>query len=96
MPVCPNFPTAEVLGPACSEEAIKTLIDLHRLIFIAPMFKGGIGKKGKDAVLGEHGPHFSISDSTHLRASTMTPTHGGGMDVEELVDSVWRRCLLPR
>jgi succinyl-CoA synthetase beta subunit len=119
-----GFPTTEVLGPDASEEQIKALIDKHGLIFIKPVFKGGIGKKGKAGLLGrakdlksalaekerlyfaehqvghvkakangvtfeagvpaEHEVYFSISDSTHFRAPTMTLTHRGGMDIEEL------------
>ena len=119
-----GFPATEVLGPDASEEAIKAMIDKHGLIFIKPVFKGGIGKKGKAGLLGraqdlqtalaekerlyfaehqvghvrakangvtfeagvpaEHEVYFSISDSTHFRAPTMTLTHKGGMDIEEL------------
>jgi succinyl-CoA synthetase beta subunit len=119
-----GFPATEVLGPDASEEAIKALIDRHGQIFIKPVFKGGIGKKGKAGLLGrardlqtalaekerlyfaqhqvghvkakangvtfeagvpaEHEVYFSISDSTHFRAPTMTLTHRGGMDIEEL------------
>jgi len=119
-----GFPATEVLGPASSEEEIKALIDKHGLIFIKPVFKGGIGKKGKAGLLGratdlktalaekerlyfaehkvghltakangvtfeagvpaEHEVYFSISDSTHFRAPTMTITHMGGVDIEEL------------
>lgn len=119
-----GFPATEVLGPGASEEEIKALIDRHGQIFIKPVFKGGIGKKGKAGLLGrardlqtalaekerlyfadhrvghvrakangvtfeagvpaEHEVYFSISDSTHFRAPTMTLTHKGGMDIEEL------------
>jgi succinyl-CoA synthetase beta subunit len=119
-----GFPATEVLGPGASEEQIKTLIDKYGLIFIKPVFKGGIGKKGKAGLLGrakdlktalaekerlyfaehqvgnvkakangvtfeagvpaEHEVYFSIGDSTHFRAPTMTLTHLGGMDIEEL------------
>ena len=119
-----GFPATEVLGPDASEEAIKALIDSHCQIFIKPVFKGGIGMKGKAGLLGrardlqtalaekerlyfaqhqvghvkakangvtfeagvpaEHEVYFSISDSTHFRAPTMTLTHRGGMDIEEL------------
>lgn len=119
-----GFPATEVLGPAASEEEIKAMIDKHGLMFIKPVFKGGIGKKGKAGLLGrakdlqtalaekerlyfaehqvdhvrakangvtfeagvpaEHEVYFSISDSTHFRAPTMTLTHKGGMDIEEL------------
>ncbi|MET7247137.1 ATP citrate lyase citrate-binding domain-containing protein [Methylobacterium sp. EM32] len=119
-----GFPTAEVLGPDASEEEIKGLIDRHGSVFIKPVFKGGVGKKGKAGLLGrahdlktalrekerlyfvehrhgnvvakangvtfegavpaEHEVYFSISDSTRYRAPTMTLTHKGGVDIEEL------------
>jgi succinyl-CoA synthetase beta subunit len=119
-----GFPTSEVLGPSASEEEIKALIDRHGSVFIKPVFKGGVGKKGKAGLLGrakdlktalkekerlyfvehrhgnqfakangvtfegavpaEHEVYFSISDSTHFRAPTMTLTHHGGMDIEDL------------
>src|SRR4051795_972184 len=119
-----GFPASEILGPSASEEDIKTLIDRHRQIFIKPVFKGGVGKKGKAGLLGrasdlksalrekerlyfvehhvgahaakangvtfegavpaEHEVYFSITDSTRFRAPTMTLTHHGGVDIEEL------------
>jgi succinyl-CoA synthetase beta subunit len=119
-----GFPTSEVLGPDASEEAIKALIDRHGSIFVKPVFRGGVGKKGKAGLLGrasdlksalkekerlyfvehrvghlrakangvtfegavpaEHEVYFSISDSTRFRAPTMTLTHVGGMDIEEV------------
>ena len=119
-----GFPTAEVLGPGATEDEIKGLIDRHGSVFIKPVFKGGIGKKGKSGLLGratdvkgalrekerlyfvehrvgnvtakangvtfegavpaEHEVYFSITDSTHFRAPTMTLTHRGGIAIEEL------------
>jgi succinyl-CoA synthetase beta subunit len=119
-----GFPASEVLGPSASEEEIKALIDRHGSVFVKPVFKGGVGKKGKAGLLGrakdlktalkekerlyfvehrhgnqyakangvtfegavpaEHEVYFSITDSTHFRAPTMTLTHHGGMDIEEL------------
>src|SRR3954452_15289951 len=119
-----GFPASEVLGPSASEDEIKALIERHGGVFVKPVFKGGIGKKGKAGLLGratdlktalkekerlyfvehrvgnqlskangvtfeaavpaEHEVYFSISDSTHFRAPTMTLTHHGGMDIEEL------------
>lgn len=119
-----GFPSSEVLGPDASEEKIKTLIERHGTIFVKPVFKGGVGKKGKAGLLGrakdlrtalaekerlyfvehrhgnqvakangvtfegsvpaEHEVYFSITDSTQYRAPTMTLTHRGGMDIEEL------------
>jgi succinyl-CoA synthetase beta subunit len=119
-----DFPTAEILGPDASEEQIKALIERHGSIFVKPVFKGGVGKKGKAGLIGrakdlrtalaekerlyfvehrhgnqvakangvtfegavpaEHEVYFSITDSTEFRAPTMTLTHMGGMDIEEL------------
>jgi succinyl-CoA synthetase beta subunit len=47
-----GFPTTEVLGPAASEEEITAMLDKHGLLFVKPVFKGGIGKKGKAGLLG--------------------------------------------
>jgi succinyl-CoA synthetase beta subunit len=123
-----GFPASEVLGPDASEEAIKALIQRHGAVFVKPVFKGGIGKKGKAGLIGratdlksalkekerlyfvehrvgdnvakangvtfeaavpaEHEVYFSISDSTRYRAPTMTLTHHGGVDIEELERSM--------
>jgi len=119
-----GFPTAEVLGPDANDDEIKGLIDRHKQVFIKPVFRGGVGKKGKAGLLGrvsdlnaalkekerlyfaehqhgnqfakangvtfeggvpsEHEIYFSLTDSTEFRAPTMTLTHHGGMDIEEL------------
>ena len=47
-----GYPAAEVLGPAASEDEIKDLIGRHGSVFVKPVFKGGIGKKGKAGLLG--------------------------------------------
>jgi succinyl-CoA synthetase beta subunit len=47
-----DFPTAEVLGPEASEHDIKNLIDQNGEVFIKPIFRGGIGKKGKSGLIG--------------------------------------------
>ena len=123
-----GFPTSSVLGPDASEEQIRELIERHGSVFIKPVFKGGIGKKGKAGLVGrasdlrtalkekerlyfaehrhgnqtakangvtfegavpaEHEVYFSITDSTHFRAPTMTLTHHGGVDIEELEPSM--------
>ena len=122
-----GFPAAEVLGPDASEDEIKALIERHGSVFIKPVFKGGVGKKGKAGLLGrakdlktalkekerlyfvehrhgnqvakangvtyegavpaEHEVYFSLTDSTHFRAPTMTLTHHGGMEIEEVEKS---------
>ncbi len=119
-----GFPAAEVLGPDASESEIRDLIRRHGVIFVKPLFKGGIGKKGKAGLIGkafdlktalaekerlyfvehrhgnavakafgvtfeggvpaEHEVYFSITDATEFRAPTMTLTHKGGMDIEQL------------
>lgn len=119
-----GFPTPEILGPDASETEIKALIERHGQIFIKPVFKGGVGKKGKAGLIGrattlrqaiaekerlyfvehrhgnqvaksngvtfeagvpaEHEVYVSLTDSTRFRAPTMTLTHRGGMDIEEL------------
>lgn len=47
-----DFPVTEVLGPAATEAEIQNLIDRHKIIFIKPVFKGGVGKKGKAGLIG--------------------------------------------
>jgi succinyl-CoA synthetase beta subunit len=48
-----EFPAAEVLGPDATEDDIQGLIDRHNLIFIKPLFRGGVGKKGKSGLIGK-------------------------------------------
>ena len=119
-----GFPAAEVLGPDAGEDEIKGLIEREGSVFVKPVFKGGVGKKGKAGLVGrahdlktalrekerlffaehrvghiaakaqgvtfegavpaQHEVYFSITDSTHFRAPTMTLTHHGGVDIEEL------------
>jgi succinyl-CoA synthetase beta subunit len=119
-----GFPTTEVLGPDAGEDEIQKLIDRHGLIFVKPVFRGGVGKKGKAGLIGkardlktalsekerlyfaehrhgnahakangvtfeagipaEHEVYFAISDDSRYRAPTMTLTHRGGVDIEEL------------
>ena len=119
-----DFPTAEILGAEASPEEIQALIDKYGGVLIKPVFKGGIGKKGKAGLVGKatdvrtalkekerlyfaehhHGNasaksegvtyesfikadyevYFSLTDSTVYRAPTITITHHGGVDIEEL------------
>ena len=48
-----NFPVPEVLGPDASEAEIKAMIDRHGMVFVKPIFKGAIGKKGKAGLVGK-------------------------------------------
>jgi len=47
-----EFPVAEVLGPEASVDEIKDLIKRCGEVFIKPIFKGGVGKKGKSGLIG--------------------------------------------
>ena len=72
-----GFPATEVLGPDASEEDIKAMIDKHGLIFIKPVFKGGIGKKGKAGLLGRAtrpADRTGRKRAALLRASTRSAT----------------------
>lgn len=119
-----EFPHSEVRGGEASYDDIKGMIQKHGEVFIKPVFKGGVGKKGKAGLIGraknieaamkekerlyfvthevgfqhvksdgvtfegavpaKHEVYFSIAESTKYRAPTMTITHHGGMDIEEL------------
>ncbi|RLJ16598.1 carboxylate--amine ligase [bacterium endosymbiont of Escarpia laminata] len=119
-----GFPRSEVLGPEASDQEIKSLIERCGEVFVKPIFKGGVGKKGKHGLLGrakdlssamkekerlyfaehfhnntlskaegvtfegavpaEYEVYFSITDNTEFRAPTITITHHGGVDIEEL------------
>lgn len=48
-----GFPATEVLGPDATEQDIKSMLDRHGQIFIKPVFKGGVGKKGKAGLVGK-------------------------------------------
>ncbi len=48
-----DYPCAEILGPGATVDEIKGLIDRHKQIFIKPLFKGGVGKKGKSGLIGK-------------------------------------------
>ena len=47
-----GFPVPEMLGPDASEASIQALIARHGTIFVKPVFKGGVGKKGKAGLVG--------------------------------------------
>ena len=119
-----DFPTAEILGPQATDEEIRGLLKRWGRILIKPIFKGGVGKKGKAGLIGQakdlatalaererlyfvrhqqghttakaegvtfegavpakHEVYVSITDSTRFRAPTLTLTHHGGMDIEDL------------
>ena len=47
-----GYPMSEILGPDASEDQIKALISRQGSVFIKPVFKGGVGKKGKAGLVG--------------------------------------------
>ncbi len=119
-----DFPTAEILGAEAQPEEIQALIDKYGGVLVKPVFKGGIGKKGKAGLVGkatdvrtalkekerlyfaehrhgnstaksegvtyesfikaEYEVYVNLTDSTRYRAPTLTITHHGGVDIEEL------------
>ena len=48
-----GYPTSEVLGPEASVDEIKDLIKRCGMVFVKPIFKGGVGKKGKAGLIGK-------------------------------------------
>jgi len=47
-----EYPHSEVRGPELSVDEIKDMVKRHGEIFIKPVFKGGVGKKGKSGLIG--------------------------------------------
>lgn len=47
-----EYPHSEVRGPELSVDEIKEMIGRHGEVFIKPVFKGGVGKKGKSGLIG--------------------------------------------
>src|SRR5437868_7738786 len=81
---------AGLLGRA---KDLKTALkEKERLYFVehqhGNQFAKSNGVTFEGAVPAEHEVYFSITDSTHFRAPTMTLTHHGGMDIEELDKSM--------
>ncbi|HEC15420.1 MAG TPA: carboxylate--amine ligase [Sedimenticola sp.] len=119
-----DFPRSEILGPEASTDEIREMIKKWGMVLVKPVFKGGVGKKGKAGLIGfakdletainekerlyfakhmhgttqakaegvtfesaipaEYEIYVSITDSTKYRAPTLTITHHGGVDIEEL------------
>ena len=46
-----EFSHSEVRAPELSVDDIKDMIKRHGQVFIKPLFKGGVGKKGKDGLM---------------------------------------------
>src|SRR3989338_2334207 len=47
-----EFPHSEVRGGEASVDEIKGMIQKHGEVFVKPVFKGGVGKKGKAGLIG--------------------------------------------
>ncbi len=47
-----DFPTSQVLGPEACEHKINELIGTCGEVFVKPIFRGGVGKKGKAGLVG--------------------------------------------
>lgn len=47
-----DFPSAEVLGPDASKEQVEDMIGRYGAALVKPVFKGGVGKKGKAGLVG--------------------------------------------
>ena len=69
-----DFPSAEVLGPDASEEAIKAMIRRHGSVFVKPVFRGGVGKKGKAGLLAGRRTSGRAGREERLYASPSTAT----------------------
>jgi hypothetical protein len=73
------FRPLEVLGPAAQRGRVKAMIDKYGLVFIKPVFKGGIGKKGKAGLLGRASdlqtalPRRNASTSRSIRSAMPRP-----------------------
>ena len=65
-----GFPTPEVLRPSATETEIHAMLDTYGLTFVKPVFKGGVGKKGKAGLPAEQEVYFSVTDSTHCTLAT--------------------------
>jgi hypothetical protein len=66
-----NFPVPEVLGPEASEAEIKAMLDRHGMVFIKPIFKGAIGKKGKAGLVGKaRDLRTALAERERLRGAT--------------------------
>ena len=77
-----------------SEEQIKALIDRHGSVFVKPLFKGGVGKKGKAGLLGRAKDLKSALREKERTLATLIEVSGIGNSVRsslELWDVVSRR-----
>src|SRR3954471_10851978 len=89
-----SCPSASETGPMHSPQCrlvsdLKTALhEKERLYFVEHRAGNQVAKANgvtfESAVPAEHEVYFSVTDSTRFRAPTMTLTHQGGVDIEEL------------
>ena len=48
-----QFPTPEMLGPGCSDPELSDLIEKHGSVFVKPIFRGAVGKKGASGLVAQ-------------------------------------------
>ena len=63
-----EYPHSEVRGPELTSDEIKEMIKKHGNVFIKPVFRGGVGKKGKSGLIGRVyriGANQYISPASH-------------------------------
>ena len=62
-----EFPRAKTLGPDATDEQVKALIAEAGEVFVKPVFRGGVGKKGKAGLLGRaKNIHAAIKEKERL------------------------------
>ena len=47
-----DFPAAEILGPDATPDAVEAMIAKWGQVIVKPVFRGGVGKKGKAGLIG--------------------------------------------
>ena len=72
----------------CAFDLKTALNEKEQLNFVEPRIGNTVAKANgvtfEGAAPAEHGVYFSIADSRRFLAPTMTLTHEGGVDIEEL------------
>ena len=78
-----EFPRSDVRGPEASVDEIKEMIQKHKQVFIKPVFKGGVGKKGKSGLIGRvDNLHDALKEkerlyfATHEEGNRITKSNG--------------------
>lgn len=62
-----EFPRSDVRGAEISVDEIKEMLAKHGQVFIKPVFKGGVGKKGKSGLIGRvDNVHDALAEKKRL------------------------------